>query len=100
MSAAAVYGFFLGISWVLFFRVAPQPLGSIVWWGFFTGQLIWGAALCWRRTRLPFATAALAIAAATSGLLTILAPATCFLIFHARGGCQGAPACSRARCCI
>ena len=75
MWGSAVYGFFLGIGALLFIRAAPQPAGSFLWWGFFGVQLTWGAALCWRRTRLPFATAATAIAAATSCLLAGLAVA-------------------------
>lgn len=58
MWGSAVYGFFLGVGALLFIRAAPQPLGSILWWGFLAGQLSWAAALCWRRTGLPFATAA------------------------------------------
>jgi hypothetical protein len=72
---SAIYGFFLGVGALLFIQIAPQPVGSILWWGFFAGQLTWGAALCRRRTRLPFATAAIVIAAATSGMLTALAAA-------------------------
>ena len=59
----------------LFIRIAPQPGGSILWWGFFAGQLTWGAAFCWRRTGLPFATGAMAIAGATSAVLAALAAA-------------------------
>lgn len=73
MQGSAVYGFFLGVGALLFIQLAPQPLGSILWWGGFATQLTWAAALCWRRTRLPFATAAMAIAAASSGMLTGLA---------------------------
>jgi hypothetical protein len=75
MWGAAVYGFFLGVGAVLLMKFAPQPYGSIVWWGFFAGQLTWGATLCWRRTRLPFATASMAIGAATSAMLAGLAMA-------------------------
>lgn len=75
MRGAAAYGFFLGIGAVMFTQLAPQPSGSIVWWGFFTMQLTWGAVSCWRRTRLPFAAAAMASAAATSAMLAGLAAA-------------------------
>src|SRR5688572_2360927 len=75
MWGSAIYGFFLGVGALLFIQVAPQPVGSIIWWGFFAGQLTWGAALCWRRTGLPFATAAMALAAATSATLAALAAA-------------------------
>jgi hypothetical protein len=75
MWGSAIYGFFLGIGALLFIQAAPQPVGSILWWGFFAGQLTWGAVVCWRRTGLPFATAAMGIAATTSGTLTALAAA-------------------------
>ena len=54
MLGSAVYGFFGGIAFVVLTRVAPQPSGSIVWWGFLAGQLTWGAAICWHRTGLPW----------------------------------------------
>lgn len=73
MWGAFVYGSFLGIAAVLFVQAAPQPLGSILWWGFFACQLTWVAAVCWRRTALPFATAAMALAATASGTLAALA---------------------------
>jgi ABC-type polysaccharide/polyol phosphate export permease len=73
MLGAAVYGFFLGLGALLFIQLAPQPSGLILWWGFFAIQLTWGASLCWRRTRLPFATTAMVIAAASSGTLAVLA---------------------------
>lgn len=73
MSGSAVYGLVRGVGSVLLTRIAPQPIGSILWWGVLAGQLTWGAALCWRRTALPFATAAMAIGAATSAILTTLA---------------------------
>ena len=75
MRGSSIYGFFLGVGALLFIRMAPQPFGSILWWGFFAGQLTWGAALCWRRTGLPFATAAMAEGAAASGMLAALAAA-------------------------
>ncbi len=73
MWGSAAYGFFLGLGSLFFIGGAPQPAGSIIWWGFFALQLTWGSAVCWRRTGLPFATAAMAIGAVTSGLLTVLA---------------------------
>lgn len=75
MVGSVVYGIFLGVGAVLFIQVAPQPTGSILWWGFFAAQLAWASALCWRRTGLPLATAAMTIAAATSGVLAALAAA-------------------------
>jgi hypothetical protein len=75
MRGSAIYGLFLGVGIVLFLELAPQPLGSVVLWGFFAGQLTWAAALCWRRTGLPFVTAAMAIGAASSGMMAVLATA-------------------------
>lgn len=75
MWGSATGGFFLGIAALLFIRAAPQPAGSILWFGFFAVQLTWGAVLCWRRTGLPFASLAMGVAAATSGLLAALAAA-------------------------
>ena len=73
MWGARVYGIFIGIGSMLFIRAAPQPAGSILWWGLIASQLTWASTLCWRRTGLPFATAAMVVAAAGSGLLAILA---------------------------
>jgi hypothetical protein len=70
-----MYGLFAGFSASLMLVVAPQPAGSILWWGFLAGQLTWGAALCWRKMRLPYATAGLAIGAAASATLAGLAAA-------------------------
>lgn len=75
MGGSAIYGFFLGIGAILLIQAAPQPIGSIVWWGFFAGHLGWAAGVCWRRTGLPNATAAMGIAAMTSGVLAALAAA-------------------------
>jgi hypothetical protein len=75
MWGSAVYGLFLGLGALLFLQAAPQPIGSILWWGFLTGQLTWCAALCWRRTGLPFATGAMAAAAGSSGVLAVFGAA-------------------------
>jgi len=73
MKGAAVYGFFWGLGAVFLTRIAPQPAGSVIWWGVLAVQLTWGATRCWRRTGLPFASAAMAIGAAGSALLAVLA---------------------------
>lgn len=73
MAGSAVYGFLLGTGFVLLARVAPQPGGSLIWGTFLAGQLTWGAIVCWRRTGLPFATASMAIGAAMSACLAVLA---------------------------
>jgi len=71
--ASALYGILIGISFLVFTRVVPQPLGSIILWGFFSAQLPWGAAICWRRTGLAFVTAAMALGGAMSAGLLVLA---------------------------
>lgn len=71
--ASAQYGFFLGIALAVFMGIAPQPAGSIIIWGFFSVQLSWAALTCWRRTGLPFATAALVNAAVMSLCVAVLA---------------------------
>lgn len=73
MSGAATYGLFIGASIVLLGQVAPQPWGTVVLWTLITGQLIWGAVICWRRTGLPYATTSMAIGAVISALFAILA---------------------------
>ena len=71
--AAALYGVTIGIGFVVFTRLMPQPLGSLIYWSFFSVQLSWGAMTCWRRTGLPFATAAMVTGAAMSACLAVLA---------------------------
>jgi hypothetical protein len=73
MQGSAVYGVFMGLTFGVLTRAAPQPAGSIVFWGFVAAQLAWGAAICWRRTGLPFATASMATGAALSAWFAVLA---------------------------
>jgi xanthine/uracil permease len=73
MPASALYGLFVGTAFFLLNRVAPQPLGLVIWWSFWAVQLALLATACWRRTGLPFATAAMATGAVFSGLLAVLA---------------------------
>lgn len=75
MAGAALYGFCIGVGFVMLVRGAPQPAGSILFWGFFAGQLAWGTTITWRRTGLPFATASMGLAAAQSGAFVVLAAA-------------------------
>jgi hypothetical protein len=69
MGASALYGVFIAIAFGLLTRLAPQPIGSIIFWGFVAAQLAWGAVASWRRMGLPFATSAMAIGAAVSAWL-------------------------------
>lgn len=71
--ASAMYGVVIGIGSVVFTRLTRQPIGSIIFWGFVSVQLSWGAVTCWRRTGLPFATAAMAAGAVMSICLGVLA---------------------------
>jgi len=56
--ASAVYGAFIGLAFLVFTRLVPQPVGSVLFWGVVSLQLSWFAITCWRRTGLPFVTAA------------------------------------------
>ena len=73
MAAAAQYGVLIGIASFMFTEVVPQPIGSVILWALFGVQLSWGATTCWRRTGLPFATAALITAAIMSTCVAVLA---------------------------
>ena len=71
--AAGLYGGLIGVASIVFTTVVPQPIGSAILWAFFSLQLSWGAAICWRRTGLPFVTAALITGAIMSTCLVVLA---------------------------
>jgi hypothetical protein len=73
MMASGIYGVLLGIAFVVFTKLVPQPIGSVILWAFFGVQLSWGAVTCWRRTGLPFASAALITGAMMSTCALILA---------------------------
>ena len=75
MLGSAIYGALLGVGFVAVQRVAPQPIGWVVWWAFFAVQLAWGSVLTWRRTALPFMTGALLVGSATAALLAVLSAA-------------------------
>ena len=71
--AASLYGGLVGIAFFVFTTLVPQPVGSVILWALLSVQLSWGAAICWRRTGLPFATAALMTGAITSTCPAVLA---------------------------
>jgi hypothetical protein len=54
-------------------QLVPQPAGEIVWFGFWSVQLARGAVQIWRRTGLPFLTAAMVQGAVMSLCLAVLA---------------------------
>lgn len=73
MAGAGLYGVLVGLVFVGFAGVAPQPTGSVLFWTVLAVQLAYGAAICWRRTGLPFATAAMTLGSAVSVWLALLA---------------------------
>jgi hypothetical protein len=75
MVGSALYGVLIGSAFVLFTGVLPQPGGSIALWAFLAVQMAGGATVCWRRTRLPFVTTAMAIGALAAAGLAVLAAA-------------------------
>jgi len=71
--ASMQYGALLGVVIVVLTKLAPQPAGAIILWSLFCIQLAWGALICWRRTGLPFATAAMINGSVMSAGLVVLA---------------------------
>lgn len=57
--ASGLYGALLGAVMFVLTTFAPQPSGAIIVWSLICVQLTWSALTCWRRTGLPFATAAM-----------------------------------------
>lgn len=73
MAASGLYGVVVAAAFWVCVQLAPQPAGSVIYWGLLSLQLTWGALVCWRRTGLPFMTAGLAAGAVTSACLTVIA---------------------------
>ena len=71
--AAVSYGVFLASMSIVFKELLPQPAGTVMFFGFFTAQISWFAITIWRRTGLPFMTAAMVIGAVMSLCLAVLA---------------------------
>jgi hypothetical protein len=71
--APGLYGALIGVASFVFTKLLPQPIGSVILWAFFCAQLSWGAAICWRRTGLPFVSAAMVTSAIMSRCLAVLA---------------------------
>lgn len=63
-----VYGVVVGLAIAV---LAPHPAGSLVLWGFLAVISPWNAARVWRRTGLPFVTAAGFLASVSGILMTI-----------------------------
>jgi hypothetical protein len=75
MLGSAIYGASLGLGSVAVARLAPQPIGWVLWWAFLAGQLGWASVVTWRRTALPFATTAMLLGAIAAGFLALLSAA-------------------------
>jgi hypothetical protein len=73
MTAAGTYGFALGTATVILGSLAPQPGGSVALWTVLAFDLLTAAAVTWRRTGMPFATASMVSGAAQLGLMAWLA---------------------------
>jgi hypothetical protein len=71
--ASGLYGVLLGIVLYVLTALAPQPAGAIIFWSLICIQLSWGALTCWRRTGLPFASAAMVNGSVMSAGIVILA---------------------------
>lgn len=71
--ASGLYGLLLGAVMMVSTRLAPQPIGSVVFWSLICLQLTWLARICWSRTGLPFATAAMINGSVVSASLVVLA---------------------------
>lgn len=69
MAGSAMYGLLLGAGFYVLTQAAPQPAGALTWWALLAAQLSWGTSVTWRRTRLPFATAAMALGAVGAALM-------------------------------
>ena len=61
MRSATLFGFIVGLAFPLATKVAPQPAGSILWWGLAAVQLAWASALVRERTGLLFSSLAMAL---------------------------------------
>jgi hypothetical protein len=70
--AGVIYGLFIAAVILLVEKFTPQPLGSAILWVAFAVQLAWAALLTWRRTGLPFASAAMLISAAGMMMFAVL----------------------------
>ena len=71
MIGSLVYGLLVFVAFVVFCRLAPQPIWSLVFWVFAAVHVAVGARTTWIRTRLPFATAAMVFAAIAAALVAL-----------------------------
>jgi hypothetical protein len=69
----ALFGLLIGVTFVVPPKLVPEPAGSVVFWAASAALLLRGALICWRRTGLPFATAAAIHGAAFSVAMSTVA---------------------------
>ena len=70
---SGLYGVLAATVMFVFTRLAPQPTGVIIFFSILCIQLSWVARICWRRTGLPFATAAMINGSVMAAALVVLA---------------------------
>ena len=68
----AYYGLFLAIAIFVTTKLMPQPAGAVTLFALYAVWLSRAAVICWRRTGLPFMTAALVNGAVMSMCLIVL----------------------------
>jgi hypothetical protein len=68
MVGSMIFGGVLGFLGPLAMMAAPQPAGTVIFCGGLAMYMTWGALLIWRRTGLPFVTAAVLLAAIESAI--------------------------------
>ena len=69
MIGSAIYGAILGVAFTALRASMPHAVAEGIWWALLGAQLTFGAVVTWRRTALPFASAAMGIGAAGSLVL-------------------------------
>jgi hypothetical protein len=70
-----IFGFVGGLVFPVMTMMAPQPLGSIIFFGVMTIYMTWGALRMWRRTGLPFISTAVLLSAVMSATMVVAAAA-------------------------
>jgi hypothetical protein len=71
--AKPLVGLFVAAAMVPALPDFAQPGGVTLWFTFNAVQLAWVAEVCWRRTGLPYATAAMLLGSTASAIIAVLA---------------------------
>lgn len=71
-NAGFQYGLLMAVAAAAIHASVPAPAAGAAFWTFLFLQLMQGAMLTWRRTRLPLSTASMSIAAAASLVMAAL----------------------------